>query len=124
MTKEAWDFLDKVLTLLIIPAVMWYLNQKQTSKITAGQEQLKQDVTHDAANRADEVKAELAVAKIEIKQEAAVAAADVAAKLDAVHETAVETKKLANGDRTAKEQEIRRLRAKMRDKGLDPDGDQ
>lgn len=120
MTKEAWDFLDKVLTLLVIPAVMWYLNYKQTGKITAGQTQLKKDVTEDAAVRADEVKAELAVAKIELKQDAA----DVAAKLEAVHETAAETKKIANGDRAMKEQEIRRLRAKMRAKGLDPDEDQ
>lgn len=117
MSPQAWDFLEKCLTLLVVPAVMWYLNQKQTVRITAGQEKLKQAVTKDAAERADEVKAELANAKIELKQESAV----VAARIDAVHETAAETKKLANGDRSAKEQEIRRLRAKMRDNGLDPD---
>jgi hypothetical protein len=123
MSKEGWDFLEKILTLLIVPAAMWYLNQKQTSKITKQVDAQTETIKENAVVAAQEVKAELAVAKIELQQEAAVVAADVAAKIDAVHETAAETKKIANGDRAAKEAEIRRLRSKMRDKGLDPDND-
>lgn len=110
MSDAAWKFAELVLTLLVVPVVMWFLNRKQTTAIKA-----------DNAEAAKEVKAELATAKTELKQEAAATAADVAAKIEAVQEVATETKKIANGDRAAKEAEIRRLRAKMRDKGHDPD---
>jgi GH24 family phage-related lysozyme (muramidase) len=110
MSGDAWKFAELVLTLLVVPVVMWFLNRKQTTAIKA-----------DNAQAAKEVKADLAVAKIELKQEQAVATAEVMAEVKAVQEVATETKKIANGDRAAKEAEIRRLRAKMRDKGHDPD---
>lgn len=113
MTPEAWKFAEMVLTLLVVPVTMFLLNKSQTAKLTAGQEEIRKD----AVQAAKEVKADLEVAKIELKADAAVAQV----KLEAVHQVAANTEKLANGDRAAKEQEIKRLRKSMRDKGYDPD---
>ena len=33
MSAEAWDFLKLVVTLIVAPACMWYLNRRQTAKI-------------------------------------------------------------------------------------------
>jgi hypothetical protein len=117
---NVWTFLISIVTLagvIAAPLMTWLLNRQQTTKITAGQDQLKEDVKQDAAIRAQEVKADLKLAANEIKQETAIANV----KIEAVHQVAANTEKLANGDRTAKEQEIKRLRASMRAKGLDPD---
>lgn len=106
MTPEAWKFAELVLTLLVVPAVMWFLNNRQTSAIK-----------QDNAEAAKEVKADLAVAKAEIKGHADVREA----KLDAVAQKVAVTEVLVNGDRAAKEARIRKLEAKLRAKGGDPD---
>jgi hypothetical protein len=62
-----------------------------------------------ANRRAREVKADLGVAKQELKDDAAVREV----KLDAVHS-------LVNGDRLAKQQRIEALESKLRDHGIDP----
>jgi hypothetical protein len=97
MSAEAWDFLKVFVTLVVAPAVMWWLNKQQTAKIAATQ-----------AETAKEVKADLQTAKTELKHDAAVREV----KLDAVHS-------LVNGDRLAKQRRIEELEGKLRDHGLD-----
>jgi hypothetical protein len=112
MSPEAWNFLEKCLTLLIVPVVMWYLNRVQTAKIAKTQ-----------AEAATEVKTELAVAKTELKQHADVREA----KLDAVAEAvvvavdaAVGAEKAANGNLEKRDRRIADLERQLLKKGIKP----
>ena len=89
MSKEAWDFMELLVTVLVAPAVMWYLNHRQTKKIA---------------------KTQAAAAK-EVKQEVAVAAEVAAAKLDRVEEK-------VNGNLEVRDARIRELEAKLRSHGI------
>jgi hypothetical protein len=91
-TTNLWDFLSTLAT-VAIPAAVTVVTYRLTRKST------KAD--------AQEVKEELAVAKTELKQDAAVREA----KLDTVHT-------LVNGDRAAKEARILALESKLRDHGI------
>jgi hypothetical protein len=104
MSPEAWNFLEKCLTLLIVPVVMWYLNRVQTAKIAKTQ-----------AEAATEVKTELAVAKTELKQHADVREA----KLVAV-DAAVGAEKAANGNLEKRDRRIADLERQLLKKGIKP----
>jgi Tfp pilus assembly major pilin PilA len=110
-SPNVWTFLIAIVTLLGViagPLVNWLITKGQTSTIK-----------QDNAEAAKEVKADLAVAKAEIKGHADVREA----KLDAVAQKVAVTEVMVNGDRAAKEARIKKLEARLRDKGVDPDND-
>ena len=89
MSAEAWDFLKVLVTLVVAPAVMWYLNRKQTEKIAETQK----------------------IAAKEVKKEVAVAAIVAADALDRVEQK-------VNGNLEVRDARIRELEAKLRDHGI------
>ena len=57
MSKEAWDFLELLVTVLVAPAVMWYLNHRQTKTISKKVEQVEEKVNGNLDVRDQRIRA-------------------------------------------------------------------
>jgi hypothetical protein len=96
MSAEAWDFLKVLVTLVVAPAVMWYLNRQQTEKIAQTQQ----------------------AAAVEVKKEVAVAARKLEAKADVREAKLDRVEEKVNGNLEVRDARIRALEAKLRDHGI------